>query len=222
MGKSGRRESRSTRNTISGRTRQFFVNHFNYFTIHAIYFFVLSLVGGGVIYACEQVKEETPAFIDCLYMAVSGLCVTGLICVDFSKYEDSSQVVIFILVFLGPQMNMRRSAILCVGGQVFMSVVPVVIRQTYFAQAIEEQCGMDDEKTKTQARAMPEYLALKLVIRISLCIFSLSIFISTIILGFYFQFVPSRKAILDQYGLNPWWYSLFSTVCAFNNSGSLY
>lgn len=204
MGKSRRR---STRKGTSGKIRQFFVDHFNYFTIHALYFVFLSLVGGGVLYACEQVKEQPPAFIDCLFMAVSGLCVTGLISVDFARYEDSSQAVVFILVFLG--------------GQVFMSVVPVYVRQTYFAQAIEDQCGTSDETTKAQARAMPEYLALKLVIRISLCIFCSAILIGTLVLGFYFQFVPSRRAILEPDNVNPWWFALFTSMCSFNNAGLL-
>lgn len=192
---------------ISSRIRQFFVDHFNYFTIHALYFVVVTFIGGGVLYACEKVKEDEPAFIDCLFIAVSAMCVTGLVSIDFSHYEQSSQAVVFILMILG--------------GQVFMSVVPVIVRQQYFDQAIEEQTASLEIEVKEQAKHMPEYEALRLVAKICICIFFTAIVLSTLLLGLYFQFVPSRKAIMDRNNVNPWWFALFTAVASFNNAGFL-
>lgn len=67
----------------------------NFLPFHYLYIVTMSILGGVIVYAVEG----DVAFVDALFLSVSASTMTGLISVDFSKWNVRSQVVIMLLVF---------------------------------------------------------------------------------------------------------------------------
>lgn len=177
-----------------------------YTQVHLLAFSVMSILGGLAIF----LLEHHVSFADALYTAVSAVCVTGLITLDTATLSVASQVVIFVLIFLG--------------GGVLWSVVPVLVRRFYFRRALRAEISrlaLSPNAFQDILRQEIEYRALGWVRTIVLAqVFLWPLCVGTI-LGAYFSFSsPSNGlSMLSENNLNPWWFSFFLSFSAFGNAG---
>ncbi|RYG45369.1 hypothetical protein EON67_10665, partial [archaeon] len=125
------------------QAREWLARHITFFYLHLIYFLLLALIGGAVIYGIER---GNVAYIDSLYFAASASCVTGLSTVDFSTLRVGSQIIVLILIMLG--------------STVLMSAVPVLIRRRYFTLRVESEVEDPDERARILKEDTTEYRAL--------------------------------------------------------------
>jgi Trk-type K+ transport system membrane component len=178
--------------------------HLTYFRVHLMYFVCVGLIGSFIIWLSEGAGRLE--YIDALFMAFSALCVTGLSSVDLSLWRPFSQVVMFILILLG--------------SNVFMSLVPVLIRRFYYLRYIRKKYNIGTQKKLNEfleSVNSVEYRAMKNLIFMVTSYFFTCQFVAFLIVGFHLQFGEGVEQKLK--GINPWWFSLFHCVSAFNNAG---
>lgn len=84
--------------------------------VHVITFVFVPLIAASIFYASNG--ENHIPFIDCLFVCVSAMTVTGLVTINVSSATIWQQVILFILM-------------LC-GGLSFVSVVMIVVRRHFF------------------------------------------------------------------------------------------
>lgn len=173
---------------------QWLAQNVSYFALHLSYFTTICLIGGCIIYGIEG----NEAFIDCLFMAVSAGCVTGLTTIDPSTLRIGSQVTIWVLVLLG-------SAVL-------MSAIPPLIRRYYFNQKAAEVLApviTDEEARERLLESQIEYRALGWISKIALGYYAVMPLLVAVVWGIYFNAVASRRALVESNGTNPWWWAFF-------------
>ena len=174
-----------------------YLQKMSYFSCHAAYFCFISLFGGILLYYLEGKRHH---FTNTLFLAVSAVSETGLISVDLSDVNLSSQIVLLFLILSGSVL--------------FFSIWPPLIRMWYFDNAIKKHVV-----GREQIHALREHRALSQIVRIVL-IYCFSVqAISFISLGIYCSKVKSVRTFLAGRGLHPWWFALFHSVSTFNNCG---
>lgn len=86
-------EGNEAKNLLSKSRRFYF--------IWSLYFFVLTFLGGIVIYSSNESNTKQITFIDAWLSATSAGVNSGLIPVDMSTFSNSSLAILAILMFLG-------------------------------------------------------------------------------------------------------------------------
>lgn len=201
--------------------------HYNYFRAHLAYFLIISIIGGLALWIMES--DHDLNWIDAYYTSVSALCVTGLSITDFSAFHLSSQIVTLVLIV--------------VGGGVFTSLFPVIIRRYYYRQLYKNtRLGLNQTTPVLTAQKEPEhrgslhvvphalkvednieYLALgELMWVIITYIVGLCV-VSTAVLTLYFYAYDNMRNMWEKRtkagSLSPFYGALFHCVSAFNNAG---
>lgn len=136
-------------------------------------------------------------FIDAWFTAVSALCVTGLTSTDFSEFTLAGQIVTLILIQMGG-----------LGIILFMSIFAYVIARGISSRSVFKSliAGILD----TEVRALERMLK---HVFLYTFLFETTAFL---IMGVHLQWFSSPELI---HGINPWWWSLFHSISAFNNAG---
>lgn len=101
----------------------FLWKHTNFYRMHLLYFILLDLLGAFLIWLTPASGQKI-RFIDALYSATSAITCTGLVPVLMGTFSTFGQCVLLFLILLG--------------GQVFTSLLPVLIRRYYFHKTIKE------------------------------------------------------------------------------------
>ncbi|MFH1030483.1 MAG: potassium transporter TrkG [bacterium] len=142
----------------------------------------------------ETRKGES--FIDTLFTSVSALCVTGLTSTDFSKFTFPGQFIVLILIQMGG-----------LGIIVFTSIFAYAIVKGFSERNSFKKmlAGILDTEHHDVSR-MIGHIVLYTVLFEGL---------GFLIMGAYLSFSKSASTG----GINPWWWSLFHSVSAFNNAG---
>lgn len=202
-------------------------------TLSLIVLLLFSLIGGIVIYASEEHRDVhsktlivgdvtlTPdpelgvsprhethtfvkdveyrgeRFIDALFTSVSALTVTGLVSTDFSQFTTAGQVVVLFLIQIGGMGIILFSSIF------FIALARGLSRRDSFKTILS---GILD----TPARAVQQLLW---HITLYTVFFE---FFGFLVLGLYTRFFADQALLA---GYNPWWWSLFHSISAFNNAG---
>jgi trk system potassium uptake protein TrkH len=136
-------------------------------------------------------------FIDTFFTAVSALCVTGLTSSDFSQFTLTGQIVTIILVQMGG-----------LGIIFFTSIFAFVI-----VRGLSEHQNF--KSIMSGILDTDHHYVAQMIKRI---IWYTFIFegIAFLIMGIYLQWFTDPELINRS---NPWWWSLFHSVSAFNNAG---
>eukprot|EP00898_Chlorokybus_atmophyticus_P002960 jgi/Chlat1/3665/Chrsp24S03855 len=98
--------------------------HLTYYRIHLTYFTVAILITSIFLWGNWGEGTEHLDYVDALFIATSAMCVTGMTTIDMARLSVMSQVIICVLMISG--------------SQVFMSLVPVLVRRYYFKRAVLE------------------------------------------------------------------------------------
>lgn len=174
--------------------------HTNYYRLHLFYFTMMSFIGGCFIYAAER-SHDLP-FIDAYFTSVSAMCVTGLATINFADFGIAGQIITFLMIILG--------------SSVLTSVIPPIVRWHYYRSYAKFK---KLHVTYFRYSAVLEFLSVEsllLLIPFYFFFFQLSAFF---LLTVFFLANSDARAILDSYGVNCVWFSLFHSVSAFNNAG---
>ncbi|SPC67811.1 related to potassium transporter TRK-1 [Ustilago sp. UG-2017b] len=90
--------------------------HLNFFRVHVLVFTFTPLIAAAIFYACNG--ETHVNFIDCLFVCVSAMTVTGLITIDISTTNGGQQAILFFLM--------------CIGNISAVSITMIWIRRSFF------------------------------------------------------------------------------------------
>ncbi len=143
----------------------------------------------------KDVTRKGETFIDSLFTAVSALCVTGLVSTDFASYTLTGRIITLILIQMGG-----------LGIIVFTSLFAILVvqglseRQT-FGSLLAGILDTNHHQVTTMLRRVALY----------------TLFfegMGFLVMGLRLM---SQPQIIN--GINPWWWSLFHSVSAFNNAG---
>ncbi len=145
----------------------------------------------------KQVSYQGERFIDAWFTSVSALCVTGLTTTDFSQFTPLGQVVVMVLIQIGG-----------LGIIVFTSIFAIaVFRGLSERVPVRRLLGSVLNSEQHDVADMLKYVV----------IYTFGFeFIGFLIMGVHLQWFAD-PSILN--GINPWWWSLFHSVSAFNNAG---
>ncbi|KAI9633595.1 cation transport protein-domain-containing protein [Dioszegia hungarica] len=112
----------------------YILDSLNFYRIHLLCFTFIPLILSGIVYGISTAYPI--AFIDCLFVCVSAMTVTGLVTINLSTLSTLQQVFLFFL------MN--------IGGLAFVSILMIVARLHFFRQkfrhVIEEQRRRDSKR----------------------------------------------------------------------------
>lgn len=120
-----------TRSVPSGR-------HLNFYRIHLLWFTFVPLIASAIFYASNGPSPQNKiAYIDCLYMCVSAICVTGLSTVLFVNLTVWQEVILgvsllCILLWSGEDVSSRSllaQFLMLIGGISFVSIIVLGIRR---------------------------------------------------------------------------------------------
>jgi hypothetical protein len=97
---------------LLGRFTEFLKKYLNYFRLHMIYFILMCIFGGLLLWISETGHMS---YTDALSTITSAMCVTGLSVVDVYGLSVVSQFIIMLWILLGSTVFMRCvfSIILC-------------------------------------------------------------------------------------------------------------
>ena len=145
----------------------------------------------------KDITYKGEKFIDTLFTAVSALCVTGLTSTDFSEFTLQGQIITLILIQIGG-----------LGIIMFTSIFAFVI-----VKGLSEHQNFKNIMSgilDTEHHYVTHMI--KRVIKYTL-IFEIGGFL---IMGIYLQWFVDPSMINN---INPWWWSIFHSISAFNNAG---
>lgn len=146
-------------------------------------------------FIAEQ-RQRGESYIDTLFTAVSALCVTGLTSTDFSTWSLSGQLLVLILIQMGGLGIIVFTTIFA------MYVVRGISEHESFRGLLASILDTDPHRVRHMIKHVVFY----------------TIFfegLGFLIMGIHLHNVD--PALLS--GVNPWWWSLFHSVSAFNNAG---
>ncbi|KAL0948734.1 hypothetical protein HGRIS_008868 [Hohenbuehelia grisea] len=95
--------------------------HLNFYRVHVLAFVFTPLVSSAIFYGLNG-PTNVP-YVDCLFLCVSAMTVSGLTTLDLSGLTTGQQVLLFLLM--------------CLGSPVLASGVMVFIRRHYFSKRIK-------------------------------------------------------------------------------------
>lgn len=148
------------------------------------------------VYTVDK-KQQGETFIDMWFTSVSALCVTGLTSTDFSEFTIAGQVITMILIQMGG-----------LGIIVFTSLFAFLIARGLSERQVFK--GLLAGILDTEDRAVERMI--KHIVKYTF-IFEGTAFL---VMGVHLQWFAD-PTLLN--GINPWWWSLFHSVSAFNNAG---
>lgn len=70
------------------------MEHLNFFRLHLMYFLVVPIISAGIFYASNS--ENVIPFIDCLFLCVSAMTLSGLGTVVLSSVNLGQQIILFV------------------------------------------------------------------------------------------------------------------------------
>jgi Trk-type K+ transport system membrane component len=182
-----------------------------YFKLHFTYITVLCFLASIILYLLEHYAEHDVAYVDCLFMAVSAVTLTGLTTVDYVKLSTGGQTCVYIFCMLG--------------SNVFSSIAPALIRLHFLSRAAmttkshgRSLVRMDSFARATLIRAV-EGSALRWIVAIAVVYYICTQVISSVILGCYFALTDTYKDLFASHGLSSWWFAILLSGASFNNSG---
>ncbi|PWN49886.1 hypothetical protein IE53DRAFT_122868 [Violaceomyces palustris] len=91
-------------------------HHLNFFRVHVLVFTIVPVIAAAIFYASNE--DVYVPFIDCLFVCVSAMTVTGLTTINVSTSTGWQQAILFILM--------------CIGNISAVSVTMVWIRRHFF------------------------------------------------------------------------------------------
>lgn len=141
--------------------------------------------------------QQGESFVDTLFTAVSALCVTGLTSTDFAAWSLSGQIITMILIQMGG-----------LGIILFTSIFAYLIARGIPERTVMRSllAGILDTDHDSVERMFKHVIAYTFAFEGA----------AFVIMGVHLQFFAD-PALLN--GVNPWWWSLFHSVSAFNNAG---
>ncbi|KCV68420.1 hypothetical protein H696_04714 [Fonticula alba] len=195
----------------------------NFLRLHVAYIVLVCLLCSLAVWLIESHNPATPltgGYFDSFAAAAVTVSLTGMSIVPLSDMHTASLVVCMVCT------------ILC--SNILLSVVPVLIRRSYFERTLRRTLVMD---RRMRDRQPIELRALTLVIRIALCYFAAVIVLGTVVLLLLVTLDPSARAILRQGGVvfppgagpggvnageprHPLFWALFHTISAFSTIGT--
>ncbi|KAH8926165.1 TrkH-domain-containing protein [Atractiella rhizophila] len=92
------------------------LKHLNFYRVHLIAFTITPLLAATIFYLVDT--ERKWDFVDCLFMCVSAVTVTGLTTIELSLITRVQQAILYVLMGLGSTSG--------------VSIVFIIIRRNYF------------------------------------------------------------------------------------------
>jgi trk system potassium uptake protein TrkH len=145
----------------------------------------------------NDVSYKGEKFIDTLFTAVSALCVTGLTSTDFSEFTLAGQIITMILIQMGGLGIIMFTSIFA------FAIVRGLSEHQNFKSIMS---GILDTEHHYVGHMIKRVIIYTLIIETG----------AFLIMGAYLQWFVDPSIINN---LNPWWWSLFHSVSAFNNAG---
>ena len=145
----------------------------------------------------KDVSYKGETFIDSWFTAVSALCVTGLTSTDFSQFTLGGQIITLALIQMGGLGIILFTSIFAI------AIVRGISENASFKNIL---AGILDTEKKEAGKM------LKYVIAYTLFFEGLG----TVIMGIHLSNNLFQESLN---GINPWWWSLFHAISAFNNAG---
>ncbi len=145
----------------------------------------------------NDVSYKGEKFIDTLFTAVSALCVTGLTSTDFSQFTLTGQIITLILIQIGGLGIIMFTSIFA------FAIVKGFSEHQSFKNIMSGILDTEHHYVNHMVKRVVIYTL----------IFELGAFL---IMSVYLQFFVDPQLINN---INPWWWSLFHSISAFNNAG---
>lgn len=145
----------------------------------------------------QDTTYQGEKFVDALFMAVSALSVTGLTTTDFSQFTLMGQIIVLLLIQIGGLGIILFSSIF------FIAVVRGLSRRDSFKTILSGILDTPAQAVKVLIRQIVAYTIFFEIL-------------GFLLLGVYLSGFTDRTLIGD---LNPWWWSFFHSISAFNNAG---
>lgn len=145
----------------------------------------------------REVRYKGERFIDAWFTSVSAVCVTGLTTTDFSQFTTVGKLITLLLIQIGG--------------------LGIIVFTSIFAFAIFRGLSDQEPLRKILSNVMDTnhqdvVAMLKYVAGFTFVVEALG----TLIMGGYLQWFVDPQLINYE---NPWWWSLFHSISAFNNAG---
>ncbi|KAL6041842.1 low affinity potassium transporter [Balamuthia mandrillaris] len=186
----------------------------SYFRVHFLAFVLLSGFGAVLLVLLETGNMDL-VFTDALFFSISAVTVTGLSTQDTASLRLASQMVIYALIFCG--------------GAIMESMFPVLIRwwtmmrrarKTLKKAHLQRSFSLTSVLDETQNfRGRTEFRALlRLLVWIPAYFITLQLG-TFVLLAIFAHFSPTYRKVLEDNDNNPWWWSIFHALSAFNNAG---
>eukprot|EP01105_Mastigella_eilhardi_P001665 TRINITY_DN1199_c0_g1_i2.p1 TRINITY_DN1199_c0_g1~~TRINITY_DN1199_c0_g1_i2.p1 ORF type:complete len:515 (-),score=93.30 TRINITY_DN1199_c0_g1_i2:487-2031(-) len=192
-----------------------------YLVLHIFYIVMMAVVGAVVLYILENTlnygRNGELKFLDALFQTVSAVTGTGLTTVDISQWSMYS---LMVLVSLSQLCGVCLFTCL---GVTLLRYLRVRSMWKQHKRHTDINYSTNEHVEKTASTVFPfdyklEYKALgRLAVLVVVYQWGLQI-ICFLVLGLYLQ-LSSQRDLLTQRNTNPWWWSAFHTVSAFNNAG---
>lgn len=170
---------------------------FNYFRIHFLWIWFLSIFGGILVYVSQLGLSSEMTFLDSLFHAVSACTQTGLFPTNFSQFSRLGQVIIGALIFLG--------------NGVLLTTAPVIIRIYYYRKYFK--------KNQIANPRTDEYSALWQLVVIIPLYYCVLVGSGWIIMSAHMAGDPAARDIIDRNDNNAAWWGLFHAISGFGNCG---
>ncbi|CAO1638639.1 unnamed protein product [Sympodiomycopsis kandeliae] len=83
----------------TSKVKQFLAQELNFYRIHVLVFVFTPLIAAAIFYASNT--DNHIEFIDCLFVCVSAMTVTGLVTINISTSTHWQQAILFFLILIG-------------------------------------------------------------------------------------------------------------------------
>lgn len=141
--------------------------------------------------------ERGISLTDAIFTSTSALCVTGLTSTDFASFTLGGQIVVMVLIQMGG-----------LGIILFTSLFALaVFRGLSERMSVRNLLSGLVNTSHHQLLSMLKYITLYTILFEGF---------GTILMGWYLS-SPEKSTMIN--GENPWWWSLFHAISAFNNAG---
>lgn len=106
----------------------FLVNYLNFFRIHMLYIVLTPFITSAIMYGSNTKDYHLP-YIDCLFLCVSSITVTGLVSVPVSNLTLWQQIILFVHM--------------CTGNLIVVSMTMVLVRRHLFRKRFDNLVKYD-------------------------------------------------------------------------------
>jgi Trk-type K+ transport system membrane component len=177
----------------------------HYFWLHMIYIITCSLVGGVIVWSIELENprydgevNKAPTFIDATLSATSAASSTAMATLDFWNLRVGSQVTHLMLTQI------------CSSS--FVAAMTAFIRRkslsVWLSKHPQRKCRESDNVVLCHGA----------LLRLGITLLAFNVL--TVVIGWAFLTIYSNTALKGKLSdLNPEWFSFFTVVCAYNQTG---